>query len=111
MGKGDLAQIGVWAFILGLIVAIVAGYLYPGNSMVMVVLGVLGLVVGLLNITDKEVTLYLLAAITFLIAANSLNLVLAFLPETIGIVQNITAFVGPGAAIVALRALYDVSRA
>lgn len=111
MAKGDMSQIGVWAFILGLIVSILAGFLYPGQSTLALVLGVLGLIVGLLNITDKEVTLFLIAAITFLSAAGSLNAVLMpFLPQISGVVAYIAVFVGPGAGIVALRALYDVSR-
>jgi len=112
MGKGDLAQIGVWAFILGLIVAIVAGFMYPSNPQVALVLGILGLLVGLLNITDKEVMLFLIAAIAFLSAAGSLNSVLVpFVPQVAGMIAYIAVFVGPGAGIVAIKALYDVSRA
>ncbi|MEM2139201.1 MAG: hypothetical protein QXM96_03535 [Candidatus Woesearchaeota archaeon] len=115
--KSLLEKIGPWAFILGLIISIVSaltGKLFWG-------LGLLGLVVGLLNITDKEASMYLLASLTFLLSANTLSVtltkVVSFIPvvgEWLKIIDpllaNITLFVAPGAAVVALKALYNLSR-
>ncbi|MEM3374492.1 MAG: hypothetical protein QXE31_04700 [Candidatus Woesearchaeota archaeon] len=115
--KTLLQKIGPWAFILGLVIAIVSaltGQLFWG-------LGLLGLVVGLLNITEKESSMYLLASLTFLLSANSLSVtltkVVSFIPfvgEWLKIIDpllaNITLFVAPGAAVVALKALYSLSK-
>lgn len=112
-----LLKVGPWSFVLGLIVAIVSAL----TRQVFWMLGVLGLIVGLLNITDKEVTKYLLASLTFLMSANALSITLGrlvdlvpFIGRWMGFIDpllaNITIFVAPGAAIVALKALYSVSK-
>jgi hypothetical protein len=112
-----LKKIGPWSFILGLIIAVVAAF----TGTIFWALGILGLVVGLLNITDKESTLYLIASMTFLLSANTLSLTLTKMIQLIPFVAdwmkfidpllaNITLFVAPGAAVVALKALYNLSR-
>lgn len=112
-----LSKVGPWAFILGLVVAVVSA-LY---GRVFWVLGVLGLIVGLLNITDREINLYLLASLTFLVSANALSVTLTKLVLLVPIIgdwliiidpllANVTLFVAPGAGIVALKALYNISK-
>ena len=112
-----LLKVGPWSFVLGLIVAIVSAL----TRQVFWMLGVLGLIVGLLNITEKEVTKYLLASLTFLMSANALSITLGRLVDLVPFIgrwmsfidpllANITIFVAPGAAIVALKALYSVSK-
>jgi len=107
-----LPTIGAWAFVIGLVLAIIAGFVTAGvDSNIALGLGVLGLIVGLLNVTDKEVMLYLLASITFLVAAGSLSTVLSAILGQLGLVLGyIQVFVGPGAAIVALKAFYDIAK-
>ena len=58
-----MRMLGFLAFIVGFILAIVAGLFFPGQAWVYYVLVVLGLIIGLLNISDKEVMLFLVAAI------------------------------------------------
>ncbi|MEM2949435.1 MAG: hypothetical protein QXW70_03640 [Candidatus Anstonellales archaeon] len=116
MGKetGILGIVGPYSYIVGVIVALLAGIVSPGNGVIMWVLGVLGLLVGLLNVTDKEVQLFLTAAIAFLLSANSLVGLSAVLP-TLGewmpkVLSYLVVFTAPAAAIVAIKALYEVSR-
>jgi len=115
--NGFLSKVGPWAFILGLVVAVVSAL----SGTVFWVLGVLGLVVGLLNITDREITLYLLASLTFLVSANALSVTLTKLVTLVPVIgdwltiidpllANVTLFVAPGAGIVALKALYNISK-
>ncbi len=111
------SKIGAWSFIVGLAIAVVAGIFYPtatpmaGNVFV---LGILGILVGILNIGDKEIMMFLLGALTFLVASSSLSVVFSIIPALgpvlPSILNNIVLFVGPGAAVVALKALYDVSQ-
>jgi hypothetical protein len=118
MAAKNMAMIGAYAFMAGLLVAIVLG-LAPGilsKTYTVLLLGVLGIIVGLLNIGDKELKLYMIANIAFLAGSAGFQAVLASLPIAgftaylIAMVQNITLFVAPGAAIVALKALYDLSK-
>jgi hypothetical protein len=109
-------SLGSWAFILGVLIAIIAG-LAAGSldvttqGYIGVVLVVLGLVVGFLNIGAKEVTDFLIAAIA-LVAVGAANLgtipmIGAYLAS---MVLFIAAFVAPAALIVALKAIYNTAR-
>ena len=107
--------VGSWAFILGVIIAILAG-LAAGMldaitaGWITLVLVILGLIVGFLNISDKETSGFLIAAIA-LMAVGTANL--AVIPSIgmylASMVQNIAAFVAPAALIVALKAVYNLA--
>ncbi len=114
---GLMRKIGPWSFVLGLIIAVVSAL----TGGIFWMLGALGIVVGLLNITEKEVSNYLLASLTFMVSANALSVTLTQLVNLVPVIgewlnfinpllANITLFVAPGAAVVALKALYSVSR-
>jgi len=119
MVNTDMESIGAWAFYLGLAVAFILAAVpnILSAGLTILILGLLGIIVGLLNITDKELQLYMIANIAFLVAAVSFSTVLATLPIGTGgitfltnFVHNIQLFVAPGVAIVALKALYEVSK-
>jgi hypothetical protein len=65
-----LNRIGFWAFIVGFIVAIVAGFVAPENTAVVIILIVLGLIIGFLNISARETMLFLLATIALIVAGG-----------------------------------------
>ena len=111
------AQIGPIAFVLGLVLAVVLGLapkVLGGGSMNILVLGVLGIVVGILNVKDKELNNYIIANIGFVVGSSAFMGVLSAL--TLGIyssmlvymVQNIILFVAPGLAVVCLRELFGI---
>ncbi len=112
-------HIGPIAFMLGLVLAVVLGLMpkvLGGGSMNILVLGVLGIIVGLLNVKDKELNNYIISNIGFVVGATAFEAVLASL--TLGIyssmlvymVQNIILFVAPGLAVVCLREIYNVMK-
>jgi hypothetical protein len=114
-------KIGGWAFILGVVIALVAGLitgqatgqLRPYDNIITALLVVLGLVVGFLNIGEKEVNDFLIAAIAVsLIGQGQANLAAI---EIIGnylkeMVVNIVTFVAPAALVVALKSVYSLAR-
>lgn len=97
---------GTWAFFVGALLAILAGLIpaWQGAFWVTWVLAILGLIVGLFNITLKETHEFLLSTAVLLIAGT-----VAALPElgvTLGqILRNIVAFVWPAALLVSLKAI------
>ncbi len=118
-GKDMLATIGPWAYIIGLLIAVLAGVFAPGNTTAIWGLMALGLLVGLANVTEKEVMLFLVASLAFLLSASSLGSVFSVLPTVAdlemgkwvaGIMSYLVAFTAPAAAIVALKALYEISK-
>lgn len=125
MPKKDM-NYGELAFLAGVILAFVVGVLssfLPEDLVPLLigVLAVLGLVVGLVNVREKEVNSFLIAAIAFLTAAAAwtyvvdlLNLLPGGVGETLalaiaGFVAALAAFISPAAFIVALEAIYKLS--
>ncbi|MBN2423205.1 hypothetical protein JXB41_08335 [Candidatus Woesearchaeota archaeon] len=112
--KGLMTKVGPWTFILGLIIAIATALLIPPNTGLLWVLGILGLIVGLMNISDEEVRTYLIATIAFLVSASSLTAILEPIPilgsAAKPFMTNVVVFIAPGAGIVALKALYMISK-
>ena len=116
--KNNMTKLGVWSFIIGLIVAIVLSVFSaeqtPGWSVAL--LAVLGLIVGFLNVTKEESLAFLVAAIAFLISFQALGAALNVI--TLGIASKaivtffhlMTVFVAPAAAIVAIISLYHISK-
>lgn len=106
----SLSRIGNWAFIAGVLIAILAGLVPNLPDTTVVVLVVLGLVVGFLNVTMKETTAYLVAAIALLVAGSAgLGSVPGIGTYLGSILSNIAAFVAPAAVIVALRGIFALA--
>lgn len=123
---GKTVNYGEYAFLGGLIVAVIIGALsgmVPVGMMplLIAVLFVFGVVVGLLNISEKEVNTFLIAAVALLLAATSWNVSLAQALGLLGtagtmvavVIQGITgaliAFISPAAFIVAIKAVYKLA--
>ncbi len=104
------AKIGHWAFIIGIILAIVAGLVPAWQTPTITwILVIIGLIVGLLNIQAKETTEFLVAAITLLIVGSA-GAIPALGVIVLSILANIVAIVAPAALIVALKAIYSLAQ-
>lgn len=105
--------IGKWAFLIGLIIAMIAGlidgvYTIPYLALILVILGV---IVGFLNIHEKNV-IKLLVAIIALMGVGSMT-VLAIPAVNIyldAILKNFVAFVGAAALVVSIKAILETSK-
>ncbi|MFH1256447.1 MAG: hypothetical protein V1494_04080 [Candidatus Diapherotrites archaeon] len=115
----EMQKIGAYAFIAGVILAIIIGIFsssvaaYAG--IIGLILVILGLIVGFANIKDKETTAFLIAAIALMLvgAANlsSLDTVLNGLGTALaGIVLAIQFFVAPAALIIALKSIWSMAK-
>lgn len=106
----DMQKWGSWAFLLGIVIAILTAFVpFEWTALVLVVLG---LIVGLLNVTGKESVPFLVAAIALGFSAASLQ-PLGAVPIVgwlLPIFGNIALFVAPAAFIVALKAVYGMAK-
>ncbi|MBI2656166.1 hypothetical protein HYX03_00315 [Candidatus Woesearchaeota archaeon] len=109
-------KMGEWAFIVGVLIAIVVSLFSVSDAVagwLVLLLVVLGLIVGLLNVTEKETTPFLIAAAALLITGTAGGS-LAIIPVIGGylqdIVQNIAVFVAPAAIVVALKAIQSLAK-
>lgn len=122
-----MEKIARWAFgafvIIAIVMGLIVGYMnYNGtntsnvNADVTLILLVLGIVVGLISITAKEVTPFLIATIA-LIVASSTNVwtPLATIHQLLydwatTILSYIVAFAAPAAVIIAIRSVFAIER-
>jgi hypothetical protein len=124
---GKSANIGEYAFLGGLVVALIVGVLssfVPAGLMpvLVAVLFVLGIVVGLMNVSEKEVNSFLIAAVALLLAATAWNVsfqsTLALLGDVgamagrliVGLTNALIAFISPAAFVVAILAVYKLAK-
>jgi len=117
--KSIMSKVGVWSYVAGIALALIFGLIalimqeevLPWWAVVTLV--VLGVVVGLLNISDEEVQMFLLGSVAFVISASSLGTVFASLGSSYAFLQVMTyaivVFTAPGALVVAFKALYNAA--
>ena len=108
-----LGIIGFAAFIVGMVIAIVAGIMIALGQQwdwVVLVLVLLGITIGVLNITSKEIIPLLLATIALVVVGG------VFAPiKTLGlgrildsILSLVATLMAPAAVIAAIKALWAV---
>jgi hypothetical protein len=104
-----LETVGKWAFIIGLVLAVVVGYIFQAEWVVWV-LAILGVIVGLLNVTREDTERFLLAAIAFGLSVTALNTVPGLGPHITNILGYVAAFVAGAVVVVALKALFQTAQ-
>ena len=113
-----MEKLGEYAFLACIVIAVLAG-LATGlagyqSGAVSALLVVLGVVVGVLNISEKETTPFLVAAVALMAAATvgfgAIDQVISKAGTTLdAIFGYIATFVAPGAIIVAFKAVYALA--
>jgi zinc transporter ZupT len=102
-------MIGKWAFIIGLVIAVLAGLFYQPGWAVWV-LAILGVIVGLLNVTAEETRGFLLASIALTLSASALNTVPIVGTALSYVLPFVVAFVAGAMIVVALKELFQTAR-
>ena len=124
----EMEKIAHWAFVACVVIAIVMGLVvgymfYKNNSNasnadadVTLILLILGLIVGLVMITAKEVTPFLIATIALIVATiSNVWAPLSTIHELLYywatyILHYIVAFVAPAAVIIAIKSVFAMER-
>jgi zinc transporter ZupT len=104
-----LELVGKWAFIIGLVLAAVVGWLFQAQWVIWV-LAILGVIVGLLNVTREDTERFLLAAIAFGLSATALSTVPVLGLQITNILGYVLAFVAGAMVVVALKALFQTAQ-
>ncbi len=104
--------IGSWAFLIGVIIAIIVGLVGPvaTNQIVISILVILGLIVGFLNITSKEVMNFLIVGAVLVIVSAFGRNVLSIIPAIASVLDAILALVVPAMVVVALKAVFALAK-
>lgn len=113
MAKGEQKNlIGSWAFLIGVVLAVILGAIGIGAEQTIVtVLMLIGLIVGLLNVVGREVSPFLLSGAVLIIAASFATDSLKAAPGAIlGILQALLAIFVPATIIVAIKNVFALAR-
>ena len=110
-----LGFIGMAAFSVGIVLAIIYGVVSRDNANVILALVILGIVVGFLNITRREMALLLLTAVALIVVGKASFSPLNDLADGLGsslngIVSYLAVFMAPAAVVTAVRAIWAVGR-
>jgi hypothetical protein len=114
VAEKGMSLLGPAAFYIGLLIALIAAFIAP-SGWLYVGLAILGVIVGLLNITAKETGPFLFASIAFIVAVLGMSTLIPMagvdIHETlIKLATNITVLVGAAAMLIALRAIYGMAK-
>ena len=104
-----VGKVGKWAFIVGLVLAAIAGVFIQAEWVIWV-LALLGVIVGLLNVTREDTQGFLLAAIAFALSATALNTIPLVGGTIANILGYVAAFVAGAMIVVALKALFKTAQ-
>lgn len=110
---------GEYAFLAGVLIAVFAGIASQMGALdantagtATLLLVALGIAVGMLNITERETTPFLIAAVALVVSgtANFSVINIANIGALLDrVVDNVAVFVVPGAVIVALKAIWALA--
>lgn len=106
----NLVTIGHWALIGGIVLAVLAGAGFANISGLAIILFILGLIVGFLNISEKESTPFLVAVIALLLIGVAGLQVGQLTGVTASILTNFIAFVAAAGLVVAVKQVLTVAR-
>lgn len=108
--KNKGSVLGSWAFLIGVILALVFGLVGNLSSLWTYVLVVLGLVIGLLNIADEEVAPFLMAGTVLVIVSTLGQGVVNLVPWFSITLQALTILFVPATIIVALKHVFSMAK-
>lgn len=105
-----MEKTGHWAFLIGVVLAVIAGFVPQLQTPTVTwVLVLLGLAVGLLNVTSRETQEFLISAVALIIAADAAADIIALGLTMATILGNVVTFVFPAALLVALKTVWQLA--
>jgi|SRR3989338_9895223 len=108
--NGSRNLIGGWAFLIGVLFAIVLGAFGSLTSAWITTFVIIGLIIGLLNISSEETQPFLLSGAVLLIASGFGGSVIGTVSALGGIFDALLAIFAPAVAVVAIRNVFGLAR-
>ncbi|MEA3229535.1 MAG: hypothetical protein U9P44_01345 [archaeon] len=110
----ELKKLGVYAFIASIAIAVIAGLVSVDPVLVTQALIVLGIIVGILNVTEKETSQFMMATVVLVIVSyctgDSISAIPMIGAQLQSILLNIMTFVTPAVILVALKQIYNIAK-
>ena len=108
--QGGMDIVGKWAFLVGVVLAVILGFLGPITGTWAMILVALGIVVGLLNIRSTEVTPFLMSGAVLIIASALGGNLMGTLPYIGSLLDALLVIFVPATVIVAVKNVFTLAR-
>lgn len=107
--------VGTWAFLIGIILAVIVGLFQDqigdaASSYILIALMVIGIIVGIFNVTSSESNHFLLAGVSLVIVSFMGASVMGIITQVAGILNALLVLFIPATLIVALKTLFYSAR-
>ncbi len=102
--------LGKWAFLVGVLLAVVLGVLGPVTGTWAMVLVVVGIIVGLLNVADREVMPFLMSGAVLIIASALGGNLMGNVPYVGSVLDALLAIFVPATVIVAVKNVFSLAK-
>lgn len=110
MAKKSGNIIGGWAFLIGVILALILGLMNLVGGTWATLLVLIGLVVGLFNIADEEASHFLMSGAVLIIASALGQNVLSSVTSLNNILNALLTIFVPATIIVAIRNVFSLAK-
>jgi len=110
MAKGKGNVIGSWAFLIGVILAIVLALFSTISQQMAYILILIGIIAGLLNIADSEAMPFLLSGAVLIIASTLGQSVTEQAPLLDSVLRALLLIFVPATIIVAIRHVFSTAK-
>lgn len=102
--------LGGWAFLIGVILAVVLGLFGTIDSTWLWIFVVIGVIVGLMNVSKGETHAFLLAGAVMVIASNFGMGVMSAVPVLANVLEALLAIFVPALIVVAIKDVFMMAR-
>ncbi|HLC78711.1 MAG TPA: hypothetical protein VJH92_06315 [Candidatus Nanoarchaeia archaeon] len=110
MAKKDTNKIGSWAFLIGLILAILFALFGTLTYTVVVILVLVGIIVGLFNISDEETGPFLMSGVVLIIASSLGGRAVSVIDVFDRIFNALLLIFTPATIIVAIKNVFGLAK-
>ncbi len=108
--KSNSNMVGSWAFLVGVLLAVVLGLIGNFSQTWMIVLVVIGLLVGLLNVVGDETSPFMMSGVVLIIASAFGGAVLSNVPLVSSVLNSLLVIFVPATVIVAIKNVFNLAR-
>lgn len=108
--KGGSRGLGGWAFLIGVILAVVLGFLGLLDATWTWILVVIGLIVGFLNVAEDETKHFLFAGAVLIVASAFGGDAINAVPLLANVLQALLLIFVPAVVIVAIKHTFTMAR-
>ena len=113
--KKGLKFIGSWAFLIGFVAAVTFGVFNAQitgitNTIDLWSLIILGIIIGLINVSNKESSKFLIAGLVLVIVSYMGQGILVIIPQIGSILSALLVIFVPTTIIVALKSVFEMAK-